>query len=131
MNVIKSAQTNWTAPIVFALYKDGALRFCVDHRKLKAVTIKDSYLLPRMDKCMESLGDAQVFSTLDASSGYWKTKVEDGNRDKMAFKSHNGPLCFICTPFRLAMIFPQLTRCRHTAYLKAHHPYFTDTMQTN
>jgi hypothetical protein len=30
-----------------------------------------------MDDCLDSLGDAQVFSTLDANTGYWQVKVAE------------------------------------------------------
>jgi len=45
--------------------QDGTLRFCVDCRLLNVVTKKDSYLLPRMDECIDSLSEATIFSTLD------------------------------------------------------------------
>ena len=45
--------------------KDGTLRFCVDYRLLNVVSKRDSYTLPRMDECIESLGEANVFSTLN------------------------------------------------------------------
>jgi len=35
--------------------KDGSLRFCVDYRKLNAITEKDCYLLPRMDDILDCL----------------------------------------------------------------------------
>lgn len=42
-NVIERAQMEWAAPIVFALKKNGTLRFCVDYYKHKAVAMGDSY----------------------------------------------------------------------------------------
>ena len=64
--VIEQAQSEWASPVVIVPKKDGTHRFCVDFRKLNAVTVRDSYPLPRMDEYIDSLGDAKVFTTLDA-----------------------------------------------------------------
>lgn len=42
----------------------------IDYHKLDAVTIRDTYLLHLMYKCIDSLVDAVLFWTLDASWGY-------------------------------------------------------------
>jgi hypothetical protein len=39
----------WGCPTPFVKRKDGSLRLCVDYRPLNAVTIKNKYLLPRID----------------------------------------------------------------------------------
>lgn len=70
--------------------KDGTLRLCLDYRKLNALTKCDSHSIPRNEKCIDSLGDATVFSTLDANSGYWQVEIEESDRDKTAFTSHHG-----------------------------------------
>ena len=63
--VIQPSTSERAAPIVFAPKKDGTLRFCIDYRRLNLVTIRDSYPIPRMDECIDSLGHAEIFSTLD------------------------------------------------------------------
>jgi Reverse transcriptase (RNA-dependent DNA polymerase) len=57
---------------------------------LNALTIKDSYHLPRMDKCLDSLGDATSFSTLDCNSGYWQILMREEDQNKTAFVTHCG-----------------------------------------
>ncbi len=47
-----------------------------------------------MDECIDSLGDAQVFSTLDCNSGYWQIPVHPEDRDKTTFTSHLGTFWF-------------------------------------
>jgi hypothetical protein len=69
--VIESATSEWASPVVLVPKPDGSMRFCIDYRKLNAVSVRDSYPLPRMDEHIDSLGDASVFSTLDCNSGYW------------------------------------------------------------
>ena len=68
--VIEPSQSPWASPVVLVPKKDGKLRFCVDYRKVNEVTVRDSYPLPRMDEYLDSLGEATVFTTLDANSGY-------------------------------------------------------------
>ena len=99
--VIEPANTEWASPIVFVPKSDGSLRFCVDYRRLNAMTIRDSYPIPRMDECLDSLGDAVVFSTLDCNSGYWQIPVAERDRDKTAFVSHFGLYRWLRMPFGL------------------------------
>jgi len=53
--VIEESFSSWVSPAVLVKKKDGTLRFCVDYRKLNAVTVKDSYLLPRIDDLLDQL----------------------------------------------------------------------------
>ena len=50
--------------------KDGTWRFCVDFRNLNAVTVRDSFLLPRIDDLLHKIGQAKVFSKMDIQSGF-------------------------------------------------------------
>lgn len=65
--VIEASISEWAAPIVFAPKNDDSVRSCIDYRRLNTVKIRDSYPIPRMYECIESLGDAQIFSTLDCN----------------------------------------------------------------
>ena len=99
--VIEPASSEWASPVVLVPKKDGSLRFCVDYRRLNKLTRRDSYPIPRMDECIDSLGDATVFTTLDCNSGYWQVEVDEPDRDKTTFTSHMGLFRFIRMPFGL------------------------------
>ena len=99
--VIEHAQSEWASPVVIVAKKDGSLRFCIDYRKLNDLTVKDSYPLPRIDECLDTLGHAKVFSTLDANSGYWQIPVANKDNPKTAFTCHAGCFQFCRMPFGL------------------------------
>ena len=55
----------WGALVLFVKKKDGTLRLCVDYRQLKNLTVKNKYLLPRIDDLFDQLKGASVFSKID------------------------------------------------------------------
>ena len=81
--------------------KDGNLRFCVDYRKLNEVTKKDSFPLPRIDDCLDTLGGAKWFSTLDLVSGYWQVEMCPDDMEKTAFVTTRGLFEFQLLSFGL------------------------------
>lgn len=98
---IQPSQSPWSSPIVLVKKKNGTLRFCVDYRKLNAVTRKDAYPIPRIDDTLDTLAGSQWFSTLDLISGYWQVKLDDNDRLKTAFSSPDGLFEFNVMPFGL------------------------------
>lgn len=99
--VIRPSHSPWASPVVLAPKGDGSLRFCVDYRRLNAVTKRDSYPLPRMDDCIDSLGEARYFTTLDANSGYWQLPMREKDIPKTAFVTHSGLYEYLRMPFGL------------------------------
>jgi len=61
--------------VVIVPKKNGKARFCIDYRRLNNITKKDAYPLPRMEDCLDSLGDAQLFTSLDCTAGYWQVPL--------------------------------------------------------
>ena len=99
--VIEPAQSEWASPVVVVPKKDGTPRFCIDYRRLNAVTVKDASPIPPMDECIDSLREAKIFTTLDCNSGYWQIPIAPEDREKTAFASHVGSFQFIRMPFGL------------------------------
>ena len=61
------------------------MRLCIDYRELNKVTIKNKYLLPRVDDLFDQLQGAQVFSKIDLRSGYHQLKVRASDVEKIVF----------------------------------------------
>ena len=99
--VVKPSSSPWASPIILVPKKDGTSRFCIDYRRLNAVTTKDVYPLPRIDDILDTLGKAKYFSSLDLASGYWQVELSPGARQKSAFTTHRGLFEFVRMPFGL------------------------------
>lgn len=99
--VVRESASPWAAPIVLVKKKDGSWRFCVDYRKLNALTHKDAYPLPRIEESLTGLKAAKWYSTLDLASGYWQVEMDPADRKKTAFTTPFGLYEFERMPFGL------------------------------
>ena len=52
---IRPSTSPWGAPVLFVKKKDGSLQLCIDYRQLNKVTMKNKYLLPRIDELFDQL----------------------------------------------------------------------------
>ncbi len=99
--IVEPSTSPWASPVVLIRKKDNSLRYCIDYRRLNNVTIKDSYPIPRVDDCLETLGGSHYFSTLDCASGYWQVAMDKQDAAKTAFVTHQGLFQFKVMPFGL------------------------------
>ena len=102
LGVIEPSESPWAAPVVLVRKKDQSLRYCIDYRRLNDVTQKDSYPLPNIQDCLDSLDGAKYFSSMDLCSGYWQVKLTEDAMDKTSFYGAGGGLWrFRVMPFGL------------------------------
>ena len=99
--IVRESNSPWSSPVVLAAKKDGSWRFCIDYRKVNAVTKKDSYPIPRIVEVLDMLGSAKFFSSVDFASGYWQIPMNEEDIAKTAFICKRGLFEFTRMPFGL------------------------------
>jgi hypothetical protein len=98
---IRPSSSPWDCPALFVKKKDQSLRLCVDYRPLNAVTIKNKYLLLRIDILFDQLAGAKVFSKVDLHSGYHQIKIHPEDVPKTAFSTRYGLYEYLVMSFGL------------------------------
>ena len=100
-DVIEPSNSLWSAPVVMVKKKDGTNRFCIDYRKLNAITKKDVHPLPRCEETLEAMNGTKYFSHLVLVRGYWQIRVKEEDKEMTAFSTPNGHYHFKRMPFGL------------------------------
>jgi len=72
---------------------------CIDYRGLNAVTKKNGYPLPRIQDCLDQLGNASIFSKMDMTSGFWQISMEKNSIEKTAFNTKDGKIGVVSNAF--------------------------------
>ena len=98
---IRPSVSPWGAPVLFVKKKYGTLRLCVDYKQLNEMTVKNKYLLPRIDDLFDQLKSAGFFSKIDLCSKYHQLRIKDANVNKTAFRTRYGHYEFLVMPFGL------------------------------
>ncbi|MGL4850984.1 MAG: reverse transcriptase domain-containing protein [Clostridium sp.] len=130
LGVIRNSKSPWNSRIVPITKPDGSLRMCIDYRELNKVTIKDKYPLPRIDEILDDLSEACIFSTLDATSGYYQIAMDEKDKEKTAFSWRGGHYEFNRMPFGLCNAPATFQRTMDSIFVKENRkfviPYLDD-----
>ena len=93
--------TDWVSSITYVTKQDGSLRICLDPKDLNNVLKRAPHLIPTMEELAHKFGGAQIFSKLDAKSGYWSISLDPESQLLTTFNTPFGRYCFLRLPFGL------------------------------
>ena len=79
-DLIEPSNSPWASPVIFIKKITGEWWFCIDYRRLNAVTTKDVYPLPRIEDALNQLEGSKIFSIMDLQSGYHQIAVKEEDR---------------------------------------------------
>ena len=97
--VIEPSNSPYNSPIVIVKKKDGTNRFCIDYRRLNAVTKFDNEPMGNPEDIMTKLSKDKYFTKIDLTKGYWQIPVAESSKSMTAFSTPNGLYQFRMMPF--------------------------------
>lgn len=100
--VNEPVQSKRSSFFVIVLKPDGSWWICIDYFRLITITIWDTYHIPWVDDCVDSLSEKTWISTIEANLGYCQVPISEENRDKTTFICQSGTYRFRRIPFGLS-----------------------------
>ena len=100
--VIEPSDSPWASPVCLVKKKDGTFPFCVDYRRVNAVSKRDAFPIPDIHDAVDHLRGSRYFATIDLLSGYWQLGMTDRAKERSAFCTRRGLFQFTRMPFGLA-----------------------------
>ena len=91
--------TDWCAPMVPVIKRNGSVRVCVDLQKLNKAVKREHFMLPNLDDISPRLAGSSVFTKLDASSGFHQIPLHANSYELTTFITPFGRYCFKRIPF--------------------------------
>ena len=100
--IIRPTKSPYASQVVIVRKKTGEIRLCVDFHKLNAISIRDSFPLPRIKEALQAVQAAMWFTSFDLAQGYLQMAMEEEDMKKTAFRARSSGLYeFTRMPFGL------------------------------
>ncbi len=97
--LIRESKSPYATPVFYIKKKNGSFQPIFDYRKINAITVKDTFPLPRIDTIIEGAQNKVKFSVLDLCNGYWNVYNLESSEDILAFKMTRGLYSPLVMPF--------------------------------
>ena len=92
--------SEWAAPVVPVLKKDGNIRLRGDYKvTVNAVAKPDTYPLPRIEDIFASLSNGEAFTKLDLAYAYQQVPLTEASKALTTINTHKGLFRYTRLPF--------------------------------
>ena len=100
--IIRPSKSPYASQVVIVRKKTGEICLYVDFGKLNAISIRDSFPLPRIEEALQAVQAAMWFTSFDLAQGYLQMAMEKEDMKKTAFRAGSSGLYeFTRMPFGL------------------------------
>ena len=95
--------SEWAAPIVPVVKRDGSIRVCGDYKlTVNQAALVDTYPLPLVQDIFASLAQGKSFTKLDLAQAYQQLPLEEESRQYTTINTHRGLFRYTRLPFGVA-----------------------------
>ena len=94
--------TEWCSGMVIAPKPGDKIRICVDLTQLNKAVRREVHPMATVDENLAKFQGSQIFSKLDANSGFWQIPLDETSRLLTTFVTSFGRFCFKRLPFGIS-----------------------------
>ena len=100
-DLIQPSFSDWSSPVVLVKKSNGQYRMCFDYRKVNSITVNDNFPIPRIDDCIDQVGNAKYITKFDMTKGYWQVPLSPRAQKVSSFVTSDGLFECKVMPFGL------------------------------
>ena len=101
--IIRPSRSPYASQVVIVRKKSGEIWLCIDFQALNAITVHDSFPLPRIEEALQAVKAAVWFTSFDLAQGYLQLAMDEADIHKTAFcAGSSGFYEFTHMPFGLS-----------------------------
>ena len=110
--------TPWVAPMV-VVPKPGQdkVRICTDYTELNKFVMREIHPMATVENSLASIGQAKIFSKIDANSGFWQIPLNAESSKLTTFLTHQGRYRYLRLPQGLCSA-PEIFQAEMSRILK-------------
>ena len=97
--IIEYSNSDFSSPSMLVPKPDGTYQFVTNFKAVNAITRSDSYPIPRIEDCIDKVGQAKYVTKFDLLKGFWQVPLTERANRVSAFATPDGRYQYRVMPF--------------------------------